>query len=65
MLDFTLQEADQWPRKLEVLRGMEVAFASEGNLFLYRRRLVEAESHQEYVKAGMIGRYLYLVRFSE
>ena len=61
-LDFTAQEAAHWRRKLEVLRGMEADFASEDNLFLYRKRLVEAESHQEYVEAGMVSRYLYLVR---
>jgi len=61
-LDFTSQEAADWRRKLEVLRSMEPDFASEGNLFLYRKRLIEAESHQEYVAAGMVSRYLYLVR---
>jgi SAM-dependent methyltransferase len=41
---------------------MAADFASEGNLFLYRKRLIEAESHQEYMKAGMISRYLYSAR---
>jgi SAM-dependent methyltransferase len=61
-LDYTSQEAAHWRRKLGVLRRMEADFASEGNLFLYRKRLIEAESHQEYVEAGMVSRYLYLVR---
>jgi hypothetical protein len=61
-LNFTSQEAAHWRRKLEVIRSMEADFASEGNLFLYRKWLIEAELHQEYVEASMVSRYLYLVR---
>ena len=51
--------AAHWRRKLEVLRSMEADCASECSLFLYRKRLIEAELHQEYVADGMVRRYLY------
>jgi cyclopropane fatty-acyl-phospholipid synthase-like methyltransferase len=59
--DFSRREGEHWTRKLQVLRELRQDFEAEGNEFLYQRRLLEAESHQEYVAAGNVQRFLYTV----
>jgi SAM-dependent methyltransferase len=58
-LDLTAQELAHWRCKLAIIRGMEADFAAEGNLFLYRKRRIEAEQHQAYVDCNGVSRYLY------
>jgi SAM-dependent methyltransferase len=59
--DFSEQEAHHWRLKLKTLKEMQAAFTQEGNRFLYERRMVETEAHQQFVDAGCVRRYLYRV----
>ena len=61
--DFTQQEREHWQRKLHVVAQLQTEFEAEGNDFLYQRRFIEAQSHQEFIDAGRVRRWLYRILF--
>ena len=62
--DFSAQELQHWRKKLDVINALESDFILEGNQFLFRNRHLEASLHQQYVEAGRVSRYLYLVELA-
>lgn len=60
--DFSANEEALWRRQGRAVRELAAAFAAEGNQELLRLRAQEVERVLEWVEAGRVRRFFYLVR---